>query len=110
MIASPIALGRICDALADRGTYEIVIPDLDRPELLAERRIDGIISSFDIGRDLGAVMVELPASEGLPIRITVQGITVGKMVTGDPLTEALDVLDQILLDSAHLSSVTPLAG
>lgn len=103
-------LAAICDGLADRGAYDIVIPDLDRPELLAKTRIDGIISSYDIGRDLGAVMVELPTSDGLPIKVTVGGITVGKMVTEDPLAEALDVLDQLLLDSAHLASVTPLAG
>lgn len=110
VIASPELLGAICDGLADRGTYEIVIPDLDRADLLAETQIDGIISSFEIGRDLGAVMIELPRFAGLPIKVTVRGITVGMKVTQDPLVEALDVLDQMLLGTADLESVTPLAG
>lgn len=110
MIASPDALGDICDGLAARDTYEIVVPDLERPELLAERHIDGIISSYEIGRDLGSVMVELPAADGLPIKVTVGGITVGKTVMEDPLAEAIDILDQVLLVSPEIATVTPLAG
>lgn len=89
----------IADALRERGTYEVVVPDLLVDDLPLGRRYDAAITSMPVSREIADVVIELPDTFERPLKITIGDVTVLETVHIErPIEGALAVLDRVLLE------------
>ena len=89
----------IADALRERGTYEVVVPDLLVDDLPLGRRYDAAITSMPVSREIADIVIELPDTFERPLKITIGDVTVLETVHIErPIEGALAVLDRALLE------------
>ena len=87
----------IADALRDRGTYDVVVPDLRIEEWHQGTRFDAAITTMPVSSEIADVVIELPDTFERPLRIRTGDVTVEVPVHIDRAVEdAIDALDRIV--------------
>jgi hypothetical protein len=95
VVASPYVGATALARLLEQRDYDVVVPDIGVGEEPPPGVFDAVLTTLPVG-DYGArVVIELPATWTMPVRVTVDGVT-EELVTraSDPMEEVLELLDR----------------
>ena len=100
------------DLFRSRG-YEVTAVDVMTEEWAPTEHYDVVVTSLPLERDGGHIHVDLPDDYLRPVRISVAGITVEKVMGGPhPVEDLLDLIGQLAAEPVDLTAdrLVALAG
>lgn len=95
VVASPyVGATALARVLEQRG-YEAVVPDIGAGEEPQARPFDAVLTTLPARDYRAPVVVELPSTWNVPVRVTVDGVT-EELATraSDAMGEVLEVMDR----------------
>ncbi len=98
VVALPYVGATALAQLLAQREYDVVVPDVGLGEEPPSVSFDAVLTTLPIGDCAARVVVELPQTWNMPVRVTVDGVTEGLDASeSDPITDVLEFLDRHVL-------------